>query len=742
MTLALAFLSLPPGDVVYHLAILFAIEAMLAMTWRHRHDGLARRWALASAGLTAGRLLLILAAVLAALGALSSSVAITPPLERFVEVASLGLLAWAFVPLLQDHPGAGKALAIGNLIAAIALYVWAAPQWWVVSSQRISFNLTAQNGMWSAWALALSLVAAILSLARRHEGWALCLVAFTLMAAGHGLHLLWPDPKVHAAEWARWGALAALPMFAALVYEHMTAPKVPAVQVSLAPHAAGPNPAPIDLWPAAQVYRAVAEANDLPLALQQAVSAIAGALQTDLVAVGTPGASPDTVELTAVHRPGAAPEVGATFPLDSQGAIQQAISHKREAKLDPAQSQGNEAATLAHLLDTPLLRPLLVEPLVYDRETLGVLLVSEAHHRTAEPNDNSFGHAAQAAAAQLGWALGMARRAETLVRRAEELTASLRRQETRMSQNQRALEAHVAQSQAELQTARDELEEARAQATQYQKRAEEIAALVGQMQMESGQHGQVVAARQVIAPATPNGNQEESGNRSEVIASLSQELRTPMTSINGYTDLLLNESVGILGEMQRQFLQRVKANIERMSGMLDDLVLATAVDTTPLKLEPEPVNLAEVVEEARLGSAAQFRESSITLQLDLAESLPALHADRDSLCQILSHLLVNACQCSKSGTQVRVSAQRSEVEGFVAVSVTDTGGGIGPSDRQRVFSRRYRADHPLIEGLGDTSIGLSIAKTLVEAHGGRIWVDSEMGQGSTFTFVLRAVPPA
>ncbi len=774
MTQALAFLSLPPGDVVYHLAVLFAIEAMLAMTWHHRHDGLARRWALASAGLTAGRLLLILAAVLAALGALPSSVAITPPLERFIETAGLGLLAWAFVPWLQDHPVAGKALAIGNLIAAATLYAWAAPQWLAVSSQGVPFNLTAQNGIWSAWALALSLVAAILSLARRHEGWALSLVAFALLAAGHALHLVWPDPKVHAAEWARLGALVAFPLFAALVYEHMTAREAPAEQVSVAPHAGGPKRAPTDSSPAAEACRAVAEANDLPLALQRAASAIAGALQADLVAVGIPGASPDTVELTAVHHPGATPEVGATFPLDSQGAIQQAISHKREARLDPVQAQGNEAVTLALLLDTPLLRPLLIEPLVYNRETLGVLIVGEAQRKTAEPNDNSFGHAAQAAAAQLGWALGMARRAETLARRAEELAASLRHQETRILQNQVALEADAAQSQVELQAACAELEEARAQATHHQKRAEEIAALVDQMQMESGQiaqrdwkeqverlradrtvavaeadngrqggpHEQVVATRQVTALTTPNGNPEESGNRSEVIASLSQELRTPMTLISGYTDLLLSESAGILGAMQRQFLQRVKANIERMSGMLNDLVRAAEIDTAHLELEAESVNLAEVVEEARLGSAAQFRERSISLQIDLAEPLPALHADRDSLYQILSHLLANACQCSKSGTQVRVSAQRSEAEGLVAVSVTDTGGGISPSDRQRVFSRHYRADNPLIEGLGDTSIGLSIAKTLVEAHSGRIWVDSEMGQGSTFTFVLRAVPPA
>jgi len=241
--------------------------------------------------------------------------------------------------------------------------------------------------------------------------------------------------------------------------------------------------------------------------------------------------------------------------------------------------------------------------------------------------------------------------------------------------------------------------------------------------------------------AAPN-SREESENRGEVIASLSQDLRTPMTSISGYTDLLLSESAGILGAMQRQFLQRVKANIERMNGMLNDLVRVTAVDTAHFELELESVNLAEVIEESITGSSAQFRDRNITVQVDLAEHLPPLNADRDSLYQIMSHLLANACLCSKPGTQVRVSAQPSEAEGYVAVSVTDTGGGIRLSDRQRVFSQRYRADHPLIEGLGDTSIGLSIAKTLVEAHEGRIWVDSEMGQGSTFAFVLKAAQPA
>jgi len=173
--------------------------------------------------------------------------------------------------------------------------------------------------------------------------------------------------------------------------------------------------------------------------------------------------------------------------------------------------------------------------------------------------------------------------------------------------------------------------------------------------------------------------------------------------------------------------------------MLNDLIRVTAIDTEQFKLEPEPVNIVEIIEEAIMGNASQYRERNVTIQLDLDEHLPPLRADRDSLYQIVSHLLANAGQCSQSGTEVLASAHQAQ-ENFLCVSVTDTGGGIRPADRQRVFSRRYRADNPLIEGLGDTGIGLSIAKTLVEAHGGRIWVDSEMGRGSTFTFMFPILP--
>jgi signal transduction histidine kinase len=225
--------------------------------------------------------------------------------------------------------------------------------------------------------------------------------------------------------------------------------------------------------------------------------------------------------------------------------------------------------------------------------------------------------------------------------------------------------------------------------------------------------------------------------------SLIHELRTPMTSITGYTDLLLSESVGILGEGQRQFLQRVKANIERMGGLLNDLVKVAAIDTGQISLSPQPVDLINVIERAIMSLSAQFSERELAVRMDMPSELPPVHADQDSLYQIVLHLLSNACQCSKPGTEILVGARLEEYDDhverlpdYLLVSVTDTGGGIAPEDQRRVFQRLYRADNPLIAGLGDTGVGLSITKSLVEAQGGRIWVESEMEVGSTFSFIL------
>jgi signal transduction histidine kinase len=234
--------------------------------------------------------------------------------------------------------------------------------------------------------------------------------------------------------------------------------------------------------------------------------------------------------------------------------------------------------------------------------------------------------------------------------------------------------------------------------------------------------------------------------QSEMVASLVQELRTPMTSIAGYTDLLLGEKTCILGESQRQFLLRVEANIGRMEGLLNDLIRATAVDVGQIELAPEPVDLRDIIDSVLDSLSARFDEKELNVQSDLAPDLPPVQADRDSLYQVVLNLVSNAALASRPGTEIQLlgrEEQPNEVEKLpphLLVSITDTGGGIAPEDQRHVFQRFYRADNPLIEGLGETGVGLSVAKALVEAHGGRIWVESEMGAGSTFSFILPLSP--
>jgi len=241
--------------------------------------------------------------------------------------------------------------------------------------------------------------------------------------------------------------------------------------------------------------------------------------------------------------------------------------------------------------------------------------------------------------------------------------------------------------------------------------------------------------------------EEKEKVQDEMIVSLISELRTPMTSITGYTDLLLGETVGIIGETQRQFLRRVQANIERMGRLLDDLIRVTTIDAGQISLAPGPVDIVSVVENAIMSLSAQFGEHKLAVQLDMPPSLTPVHADRDSLYQIVLNLLSNASQCSQPETEIVVRARLEEQDDqiedlpdYLFVSVTDTGGGVAPDDQRRVFQRLYRADNPLISGLGDTGVGLSVAKALVEANGGRIWMESEMGVGSTFSFILPLLP--
>ncbi|MBE2181889.1 MAG: hypothetical protein IAE89_00560 [Anaerolineae bacterium] len=234
----------------------------------------------------------------------------------------------------------------------------------------------------------------------------------------------------------------------------------------------------------------------------------------------------------------------------------------------------------------------------------------------------------------------------------------------------------------------------------------------------------------------------------DALVGMVQELRTPMTSIVGYVDLLLNESAGILGEMQRKFLQRVSANVHRLSTMMEDLIELSYLDAGKVSLKPEAIDLIEVLEDAITNASAPLREKGLTVHLQLDDDAPLVCADREAMTKIIGQLLTNAYLASPPGTEIFVSARRETLSRQVSgvtqsydvlhISFEDRGGGITLEDQPRVFARKYKAENPLIQGLGDTGVGMAIAKALIEAQNGEIWVDSQPGAGASFNFVLPA----
>jgi signal transduction histidine kinase len=228
----------------------------------------------------------------------------------------------------------------------------------------------------------------------------------------------------------------------------------------------------------------------------------------------------------------------------------------------------------------------------------------------------------------------------------------------------------------------------------------------------------------------------------ELVISIAQEFRQPLASIMGYTDLLLSESVGILGAIQKKFLEQVKASTERLGILLNELVQVMSIDGGKVDQTPVSVDLKTVIDEVVGNITAQITEKNITMQLDLPEKLPTIRINKDALQQILANLLENAWLVTAADGEIKLLAkleQKENTPSYILISVTDQGGGIENGDLPRVFQRRYKMENPLIHGIGDTGVGLSIVKSLVELYKGRVWVDTKEGVGSTFSVLLPLV---
>jgi two-component system, OmpR family, phosphate regulon sensor histidine kinase PhoR len=221
--------------------------------------------------------------------------------------------------------------------------------------------------------------------------------------------------------------------------------------------------------------------------------------------------------------------------------------------------------------------------------------------------------------------------------------------------------------------------------------------------------------------------------RQDFVANVSHEFKTPLTAIQGFAETLL---AGALDdpENNRRFLRTIREHATRLARLTDDLLRLAQIEAGRLELEFYPVGVTELVE--RCAETTLFKASGkqIALEIDVPPGLPPMRGDAALLREVLQNLLDNAVQYTAAGGCIRVTAA-VESRG-VAITVADTGIGIPLADQERIFERFYRVDTARSREAGGTGLGLSIARHIVEAHGGRIGVESEVGVGSRFSFSI------
>lgn len=746
----LALLPEPAATWLHHLVVLLALALSLSLATafgRRRRTPAVTRWQRACRVALALNLTLAAASLVDAL-AFDIDTLPLPPLSAFVSLATAAILGWA---LTSSSPARGvdRALGLGLIAAALALLASAAVRW--MAPATLGAPLPIEIG-WAAAGLLTVLALTLTLLLRRPAAWTTAGLAFGLLLAGFGLRLsslLWAGGQGPLAG-ALWLAeLAAYPLLAlaaagALVHEHLSSeapdrePRIAAEAVRRAPQ--------IDLLREAMRLASAETSDDLA---RRAPRAAAQALRAEYCVLLTPPEPQDQFAIAyAYDLISEQYLVGVGLDEASAPVISAALAQRR-ALILPARSRSPDMHSLQTALGLDIPGPALLAPLVAGDRLLGGLLILSPYARrdfTAEDRE-----ALEIVAAHVAERMGRLQRAEAAggppldlgagvvllddgtpspAPPAQDLTVLL-------DQNQQARET-IDILEAEIERLKA------AQAAPLSGTAEEAEALAGELQrvLQDLAEARARLAALQAGGATPALAPLDT----EAIETLLQELRTPLDSALDYSDLVLGESIGPLVALQRRFVERIRASLQRIGILVSDLTRLTASDLRAFSVDPRPMDLLECLDRALMLVDAALRAGGQVLRSDIPPGLPPAFADPEAMMQVLAHLLQNAAGVSPEGGEILVTAQLQQpaVEGdpgCVVLSVTDTGEGIPPEDLGRVFQRPRVSGAVLVRGIADTSGNLALVRAMVEAQRGRVWVDSQLGHGSTFTVLLPAAAP-
>ena len=229
---------------------------------------------------------------------------------------------------------------------------------------------------------------------------------------------------------------------------------------------------------------------------------------------------------------------------------------------------------------------------------------------------------------------------------------------------------------------------------------------------------------------------EASQHKSQFLANMSHELRTPLNAILGYTELMADGAYGEPSEKMLGILRRLEANGKHLLGLINDVLDLSKIEAGQLVLELSDYSVQDIAQTVRSTLEPLAADKKLAFKLELAPELPAGHGDGRRLTQVLINLVGNAIKFTDAG-EIAIKAETND--GSFYVSVRDTGPGISAADQARLFQEFQQADNAITKKKGGTGLGLAISKRIIEMHGGKIWVESQLGQGSTFAFSLPVI---
>jgi signal transduction histidine kinase len=765
-----SLLTAPAGSLIYHLVLVFSIASALQSAyihWRSSQFPQARRTTIGLGLLLAAQILLFILSVLSWPGIIDSTT-VLPPLDRAFTLFNIIWITWLWAFPEPSRPGDLGAILLSLFAAAgagLGLLTWG------LQASATTYNTTIDELLWQLVSIGFILLGVLIVVMRRPNGFGNGLAVLGIAFLGHAAHVLFQEPGNYSGI-IRLAYITAFPILLTLPQRFpLTAGNVNANLT----RQEKPDPDQKRYTSDPKTFHALlalaAESNATKVS-HAITRAIAQTMLADLCFLVY--LTDNKKQLMFASGYDLIREENLDGGSLSKAAIPMlttALQRGRPLRL-PASSTSSDIKGLSemlglsnpgHLLSVPIVTP--------EKDPLGgVILLSPYSNRLWSAEDQAFlvniasslvpiilrsqkvtkleeqgDQIRQALESAHAQATELERRNDELSKQIEAMTlqsekdASLLAGREETSTELAELKSAQAESLATIQQLQQELETVRnnKRVAEPQTEMELKASLLEIARLES-QLSEATRKAQPQEKGKESGRHEE---QTEVIASISQELRQPMSSIIGYTDLLLGESVGILGALQRKFIERIKASTERMGNLIDDMIQLNTLEVDLADLKPEAMDLNLIIDNAMAYTSSQVREKNISLHLDLPKKVAAVNADREALQQILIHLLQNAGSASPVEGTVRLKVQTTKEDGsdFVMIQVTDSGGGIPEEDLPRVFTRLYRADNVLIQGVGDTGVGLSIAKTLTEAQHGKIWVESQPGTGATFNVLLPIV---